>query len=519
MKLVFLDKEFEISRHYIQLFSFVFIAAFLSKGMVIFQGYTLDDYLYLAYQKLPYLDVSYYYTQGRYGFAFIISLFNLLGVNVSDVYFPWGIIVLLLHTAFIVSLLRFVGFNNSRSAALIGAIIIAHPYIVEIFTFRLMLPSMSLVLLFSIIALEALIKNATAWKMRIIASLAMLAMLFTYQIYINYFAVAIIFSFLSGRFFHKGQYLTCDNIYYQRALALVITCLVSGISFMLTLRISKLFGIQPDGRNKIIALDQIGDRIELALYTLKRIFWLHEPILPIYIKALLLIMLVIALIIMLVNLSKQHIKSNLIKDIAWFILALLLLSISLLGVGVFFTGWWPTCRLVSQISLITGFMLLTVDYGIKNNYSILLKIISRFILISEYFILFSFILLSNQILADQKRLNDWEKMMANRIIARLETLSDFNKVNTIYVSSAENWQPIQYYYPTGLHTDILIPSFFYGDVDIRNALLSEITGYKFNKAMPEQQLISENYCAHAQVWPHSESVTIKDNLAIVCLKK
>jgi hypothetical protein len=62
--------------------------------------------------------------------------------------------------------------------------------------------------------------------------------------------------------------------------------------------------------------------------------------------------------------------------------------------------------------------------------------------------------------------------------------------------------------------------FTYGGSDIRVALLLEFTGYNFSSQLnPIQITIAETYCATKKPWPHTESVTIDKDLAIICLKK
>jgi hypothetical protein len=50
-------------------------------------------------------------------------------------------------------------------------------------------------------------------------------------------------------------------------------------------------------------------------------------------------------------------------------------------------------------------------------------------------------------------------------------------------------------------------------------LLTEVSGYDFKWATEDKATRGEIYCATKQPWPHSESVTIDGDLAIICLKK
>jgi phosphate/sulfate permease len=61
--------------------------------------------------------------------AVTVWVVDSLGANINDMYFSLGIVALFLQAAFVVSILRFVGMEDSTSAGLVGAIMIAHPYL------------------------------------------------------------------------------------------------------------------------------------------------------------------------------------------------------------------------------------------------------------------------------------------------------------------------------------------------------------------------------------------------------
>ena len=50
-------------------------------------------------------------------------------------------------------------------------------------------------------------------------------------------------------------------------------------------------------------------------------------------------------------------------------------------------------------------------------------------------------------------------------------------------------------------------------------LLSEVSGYRFEKATGSKAALGETYCATKQPWPHNESTKVDNDMAIICLKK
>jgi len=129
-------------------------------------------------------------------------------------------------------------------------------------------------------------------------------------------------------------------------------------------------------------------------------------------------------------------------------------------------------------------------------------------------VLVGFIFLSNQILADQQRINQWDRMMANRIISRLEMHPNFSNVKYVHINGG-SWG-----FPAKLRTiqgDVNVSAFFPSWSKV--PLLSEVSGYRFEEAIGPKAVVGKTYCEARQPWPHAESITVDDDMAIICLKK
>jgi hypothetical protein len=508
-KFMFFDKQFYSKEPYFRLIIIIFVAAVLAKGSVIFGGYAIDDYVL----SRGALDLGLFFSQGRYIAAAIVWFVESIGANINDMYFSLGIVTLFLQSVFVVSILRFVGVENSPAAGLVGAIMVAHPYLTEILTFRMALPYYSVSLILSIIALEMVTRRPLTWGARAIALLATFGMLFTYQVFLNYFAVAIIFTFIYGQVLHhkNDQSLAINNIHRERALTLTIISAVSAIAFVLIIWLTKALGLnRMTGRSNFITFDEIPERIAQISSALGRIYWSAEPVFSGWLKSLVALMLVMSIVIIFRHLIIGK-WNNFIINVLLIFIALILLAPVSLGVIIPFKDWWAVPRVIAHVAMIIGLIFLVADSCIQDSGNRFLKSI---IFISRIVVLAGFVILSNQILADQQRINQWDKMMANRIISRLEMHRDFGNVKFVYISQSSWGFPAKFRTAQG---DMNISAFYPGYS--RVPLLSEVSGYRLVGAVGSKAALGEEYCKAKQPWPHAESITVDDDVAIVCLKK
>ncbi|MBB4219335.1 MULTISPECIES: glucosyltransferase domain-containing protein [Variovorax] len=495
--------------HNFRLILIVLAAAFLSKGVVLFRGFSIDDYAFA--NGVGEKEVSLFFSQGRYLMALIFWVLESLGVNSSDLYFPLGILVLILQSTFVVSIFRFVGVERLPAAGLVGALVVAHPYLTEIITFRLVLASYCVALIFSILALEALIRWPSTWKGWAVALVATLGMVFTYQVFLNYFAVAIVFALLLSLISNQddGHTVSISRSASRRAVDLIIVGVVAGIIFLATTGLARYYGVNGDvDRAKIIALTDVPERVGQVYSSLANIYWLNEPVYSGWLKILVAAIVVYSILTILwkVFLTRKNGKSWLFS-----ISILILLAPVSIGLIVAFKSWWPVPRVVAHVSVLCGLILLTADFCFQNPGRKGLRTLSG---VARCIILVGFVFLSNQILVDQQRLNDWDRLMANRIVSRLEMIPNFGEVKYVSISGG-SWA-----FPEKLRTiqgDLNVSSFFPEHSKV--SLLSEISGYKFEHADARGAAKGAEYCRDRRPWPHAESLAVFGDLAIVCLKK
>lgn len=507
------NKLNDIDRPNTRLFLIILATVAMARGLVVFPGYAIDDYVFASADGAT--DFGLFFSQGRYITAAIVWFIKTIDVNISDLYFSTGIAALFLQAAFLLSLIRFVGLEKLPTAGIVGAIIAAHPYLAEIFTFKVALPFYSVALLFSIVALEMTLLRPATWRARAASLAATVAMLFTYQVFINYFAVAIIFAFAFGQIsnINGGHSSAANNISRQRATTLFFTSSIAILIFATTNWLTKLSGISSGlSMSRTLRIDEIPNRWNQASSSFFDIYWRSEPVFSGKLKFLVAAMLVLSLSKIFWHLLRGSVAKNSVRSLSVGIFALLLLIPISFGVILPFAIWWPVPRVVSHVSVIIGFVFLLADSCTKTSEHRLAK---STLLIARAMILVGFVFLSNQILTDQQRINQWDTLMANRMIARLELHPDYRKVKFIHISKGSWPWP----YTTRLRTtggDMNVSAFLveYSKVP----LLSEISGLDFKSATGSKADFGNDYCKTKQPWPDAESVAVVDDMAIICLK-
>lgn len=512
MKKNFLFADSKEGRENFRLFLMVLTAAVFSKGVVLFRGFSIDDYSFAS--GVGEKELSLFFSQGRYLMALIFWLIESIGVNSGDLYFPLGILALVLQSIFVVSIFRFVGVERLPTAGLVGALVVAHPYLTEILTFRLVLASYCVALVFSILALEALIVRPSSCIGRAIALLATLGMVFTYQVFLNYFAIAAAFAILLTLIPLKGnnQSAILARGGFERAVDLIGVSVVSGIVFLAITGMARYYGVTGDvDRAKIIALSDIPERLSQMYSSLANIYWLDEPVYSGWLKILVAAIIVYSTSIIFWRILSAGEKKGRRRNTFFSVLILMLIVPASLGLIVAFKSWWPVPRVVAHVSVLFGLILLSADFCLQNPVRIRVGFVTG---ISRFITLVGFVFLSNQILVDQQRLNDWDRLMANRIVSRLEMIANFENIKSVSISGG-SWA-----FPKKLRTiqgDLNVSSFYPEHSKV--SLLSEVSGYKFEYANADDAVKGAEYCKDRQPWPHAESVVVFGNLAVICLKK
>jgi hypothetical protein len=501
-----------VSGAYVRLFAIILTANLLAKAGVLAGGFAVDDYGFALGFFHEYITL--FISQGRLLAAGINYAADSLGVNMTDIYVVFGLLAIMLHSAFVVSILRFVGADSVAGAGLIGALIAVHPYGAEIFTFKVALPYYCVALFFSILALEIVKADPARLRNRLYAISCTLGVLFTYQIFLNYLAVVMIFTWLVGEI--VGIKREGDGgaplPHTDRVKALAIVTLSSVAVFMSAMQALKRFEVvSVDGRSQLLPLSDYSQRADQVVSQLRTVFFESEPIMPGWLKvvALLMLFLSLSVIVKFYLFNKTNSPSRASRLI--FVVALLLLVPLSVGMILPFKDWWPVPRVLSHVSLIIGLMFILSEICLNGKLKRHLQWVNA---AGSSLLAFGFVLMSNQIFADQARINEWDRAMAIRLISRLEMDDNFAEAKYLHVNGG--W----WGYPAVLKTvqGDMNTSAFNGPVKVE--LLIQSTGYNFFPATKgEKAAKGEAYCSSAPKWPAAGSTRIDGDLAIVCLKK
>lgn len=350
-----------------------------------------------------------------------------IGVSVADAYVAFGVFALFLLAAFIVSMLRFVGADEIPTAGMVGALIAVHPYGVEIFTFRMALPIYGAALLFGIVVLEAIVRFPSRWSARALAFASALAMLFTYQVFANYFAVAVLFGWIFGEISPRDQ----QSVYRARSILLAAVSLGAIVVFFLVMRVFSLLEVgYTDARVGLITLDRVPQRLLEAVGTLKMVYWQTEPIMPAWLKVLTWLLVGLSIIVTFRYKWRGRQGQNRLPVFIVLTIGMVLLVPLSLGLIILLDVWWPTTRVIAHFAAIMGLVLIIGDYCVDRSKSPLYLHIQGF---GRGVMLFGFVLIGNQIFADQSKLNDWDMLTATRLVGRLESSPDFKNIKAVYI--------------------------------------------------------------------------------------
>jgi hypothetical protein len=494
-------------------FAFVFsswlLLALACKGRALAGGYAVDDYMMSADADVAALVFG----EGRYLLAALFSVFQKSGINIVDLG-PLAVVsVLILHVATIGSILRFLSFKMPYKYMLgPGALMLAHPYTAEIYTFRMAMPAFAVALLSIIISLE-IVKKYAGPRSTIMAACAIVCGLLTYQIVLNYLAVVLIFSFTIALFTNcASQQEARSRNHMRRTARLISALLIAVFAYVLIIyTVSAVFGIKADERATLISFSAVSDRFHRICDSLTIVYMRHEPIFPRWMKFTQLILLIVSWGTFV---AKRSLKKE--KKVLSFYIAclsvigpcLVLLS---LGVIVFFKGWWPVPRVISHVSVIIGLSYYLTLYGAfvdgatTDRIDTLLQRLSWLLTIA-------FIGVNLSIFADQQRINSWDKALGDRIISRLETLPGIKSVEAVHFVGGHNAFPLGIRFSQG---DLNISA--WGPSWAQRYVVNSISGYNWRKASGEEEQAAKNYCRLSEPWPLPNSVVILRDLAIVCL--
>lgn len=496
----------------VRVFLLTLLVTCLAKISAFLPGYSIDDYG-LILQAPSTLSP---FNQGRFGQGFLGWWFRLLEIDPSYTRILFVLFSILVWSLFATLVARY--WNLERSFWLAGAVasmVANHPYTAEIFTFRTALGTT----IFAFALLSLLLLPAR-WSPRLVlAGSGIFALtLSVYQIALHFCLMI----GLMGTVIWLGRYLVLGSRYgwprrmtsppFTRSLVrnrntglFACALLGTGLYVAVGILVYVALPVQLSQRADLLPADQVGERAQLVLETLRT--RLLEPgyLIAQPTKRILLLVLLSAVAGLLWR-TRPWLR---LRPPLVCLSTLGLLAVSLvwsLGLLLILREFWPAPRVMAHVGIFWAGTL-AVAYlclGLRAR---------RALALLAFLIVLSFIGANNRILNDQLRLNARDAHKANRIVARLEGLPGFSSIEAVAFDGADWRYPLSY---GTTEKDLNISAF--GARWAMVAILREVSGYDIKPARTPSQIdAAAAYCRGVEPWPSPASVTIKNRLAIICL--
>ena len=499
------------SRQDFRLLAIMIVAGVASRLGVLLGGFATDDYAFALTLKPMDLDV--FFSQGRLISGAIASILETQGARAPEQYLLFGTLAIVLQAMFMASILRFTGLSRLSGAATIGALMVAHPYGTEIFTFKTALPPYCAALAFCIYAMERILHSPESRRARLEAGIALTLTLATYQIFINHLAVTVLLALVISELSRSGQTAQGQPIASEirrRALSLMAACIASVPVYYAVVHGLDALGVfsLDVSRTRFIPLEAVPERLQQIYWKIVLIYMAGEPILPDWMKLAILITLAASILKVAVHLRPLRSKRDLL---GLFLIACILTSMLPMSLGMIllFQGWWPVPRVLGHVAIIIGLITIAGDFCSANAQNRQWKTLESALRLA---LVGGFLLINNQIFQDQLRVNDWDRSLASRIVARLESDPGFGGVTTLHVDGRVSTVPNGV---TTLQGDMNISAF--NRTWSQVSLFSYVTGGNYAPADDEARRRGSAYCDSAPPWPAGPSTRVIDTLAIICL--
>jgi hypothetical protein len=468
-------------------FGAIFAAAVVARFAAFWPAYSNDDFAFLHTPVTWDAFWTILGPNGRPGAALLLYLLAKLGGAQPHAFIPLAAAAtaLMAYCGYLVAH-RLLEMEDERAIALVGTLFAIYPYFAEIFTFRI---TAGLYALGLSMALAAVVCAAPS-RRRVAASAALLAAAMT----INQSVVSVVFSLLLlaaacqfGR--HTRAWKRLFAGFAAIALALAF---YAGVAKLIALGAQ----VSLSTRTEMLGVSEIPLRLRQIWALAVRVYAGPEPVIPAAAKA---IPLVLWALLAAVSIRRS------VRDAAGLGAVAAAMSISVAGIVTVTREWHTPPRVLAQsvCLLLVPFCVLLTAPGVW---------LRRMATICAFVLAFSYALSSSRVLQDQSRLNEKDRALATRIIARIEALPEFGGARRMaIVNSRWNYPDDNIVLWGDMNTSALYSPF-------ASALfVRELAGWTISPAYgPADADTAQRYCREHESWPAPESVTIIGDLAVVC---
>lgn len=497
----------------------VLVATLLAKGGAFLPGYSIDDYCNLG-GVAPEL-LSDVLSKGRVGHWLLlrVSMALQLEPNAARIFYVAFSIVA--YAAFGLAVVRFWRVRGSSWLSVAAAIVIAnHPYIAEIFTFRIGLPPAALVMALLALILFS-ISLGGGWFL--FGSGAFILALSLYPIALHFGLMAVIMG-LAIEIAREGLGPEDCGEGPARSPSLSLRQIVSGRSArLLAVIVSGTFGyaVLAFILRRAIRIDQsyfgmlqpaeVPGRIQAALSLVGATFLKSNVLVSPLAKVSFVVIVGLALLGLFWSWRRR--VSGWRVAFSWVAVGALLGAAVIwsIGLSLVLRSYWPVPRNMAHAGILWGgCIVLAGNVASSARMRLLLGI-------PVLIVVLSFIGASEQVLDEQLGINARDSHLANRIVAALERQQGFSSVRRVVIVG-KPWAP----YPASLARtawgDLNISSF--GASWSQVELLREVSGYDLRPSTEkDERSWAESYCSGVATWPGADSVLVRGEVAVVCLAR
>lgn len=444
--------------------------------------------------------------EGRFGTYLLSEVFEAIGYDPMRAPFITIIVAVFLSTWMANAVLRLWSDEIPQVLrVLLMVIIAAHPYTSEILTFRNI--AIYHVLAFAMAMAAMLLSRPTIWGL-LISSFVFSLALSLYQIPLNMISVFLCFDLALRVVRHllfredvTAAYSLRDRSFYAR----ILTFFLGFALYFVLLKISTL-GFPAHKNSALVEFYEIPGRLMVGANLLYGHFVTGAAyttaLVPPAILAILLLLLAAA-VFELVLRPKDRGRTALAVLIV--VATPIIAGFAMLGIPLLVKVMWLPPRVLATIGLVwAGVAVMTISVR---------RLVPQSLLAAALGVVaFAFIVQNHQIFIDQARVATRDHNLAVRLISRLEEQPNFSAMNRVVVAGKrfDTGAPI----PTAMHG--------FNDSNFSHwwaiaPMLTELSGISITPGSQPEMGEAKAYCQTQAPWPAPGAVTIRGELAIICL--
>jgi hypothetical protein len=487
----------------------ILLVSFVARFSALTQGFAVDDYVFLQLSG-AWRDIwSVFEPSGRVGAAALLYVLSAIGGIQPRALAP-AMIVAVAGFAYLSYLIarRWFRLRGRMALIVVGSLIAVYPYSAEVFSFRITALLYVVAFFLTVVALS-LFSPARA-------GLIPSSLLYCLALSINQSVVSLSIAMLlalaafaaSLRISGRGGAIRREKFLFRRT-AFGAATMVLGISlYAALLKVSSLAGAGDLGsRASFLPFSELPNRLGQIRDLAWGVFARPDAIIPLWPKILGGAVFFVALAFLSASLPPRRGAGTRVRHFVLVGIALVLLLLGIAGVNTLLREWWMVPRVLVQ-TVFVWIWPLVVLFTSKRNGMI------RFATWTGCILAFSFVLSTGRILEDQKRLNSRDTQLGNRIVARLEACPTFAQMKRVVVVNFRGYLNDNISYVGDLNISVL--SSWYAHA----SFLREVSGWNTLIYMgAEDRKKAADYCRAHAPWPSPESVTVTDDLGIVCLTR